>query len=466
MEAGILNGRAAFSDLVVAIDLALQYLDEVKESRIKSYPKSIQSIETADSDVKNSNFDSNFPVCRTFHVEWHGLRLIVADDTGRHFVGEQDIVVIFIQGILLRRQEKQAALKAAKDESNELKLIAQHSMELSLKSVDVLDCLQSDLSPFKRVLAMRSLPISHNSVDFCTESNGGCSKDIAVAGDAVKIWSLIGENKSYGADFQSIEIQYNPSMVVALQRFLGRLLKDVRSKHCDMLRKPIDPLCENASSIISVCDVDVQGKIDFHDIFICLNKEHQGRRLLESTFKQLSFCFERSAKGYHASGHLSALIAIDPSCGHSVAGNFIRSSQEAGDFLTFQYKTFSSRVLHFDDPFPTWILSQIGHEGKIDDFIDISVAAVEFVFLRDRTEELLDYLSNGMPRKGMGATSRAAKGFVSDRIQKRSFFCVHVDSPKIVVPRSKDYPCRFSLRLGKFAHCKYIYFRLRSTVSF
>jgi hypothetical protein len=460
VEADILNGRAAFSDLVVAIDLALQYLDEVKESHQKSFQKSAQSTETSKcEDTNECNFDGNFPVCTMFDVKWHGLRLVVADDTGRHFVGEQDLVVLFIQGIVLRRQEKRATLKTAKDESNELKLIAQYSIELSLNAVDILDCLQSDLSPFRRVLAMRPLPESNKAIDSCTGSCEGCSKDISIAGDAVKLWSLISENTSYGADFRSIEIQYNPSMVVALQRFLGRLLKDVRSKHCDLLRKSSSPSRDKAPSKVSEGNVDVQGEIHFDNIFLCLNKEHQGRRLLESTLTNLSFGFERSTQGYHASGHLSALIATDPSCSSDLARKVIRSSQQVGHFLTFQYKTFASRVLHYNDLFPTWILSQIGHDGRIDDFIEISVAAVDFVFLRDRTEELVDYLSNGMPGKGMGATSRAAKGFVNDRIQKRSFFCVHVDSPNIIVPGNKDYACRFSLRLGKFTQHKYLYFR-------
>ena len=41
---------------------------------------------------------------------------------------------------------------------------------------------------------------------------------------------------------------------------------------------------------------------------------------------------------------------------------------------------------------------------------------VRFTYLKERTDELLDYLSNGLPGKGMGATSRAAKGFSSERI--------------------------------------------------
>jgi hypothetical protein len=101
------------------------------------------------------------------------------------------------------------------------------------------------------------------------------------------------------------------------------------------------------------------------------------------------------------------------------------------------------------DAVPTWIMSKMGDGSAIDDFLDIAVATVEVVYIRGRTEELLDYLSNGMPGKGMGATSRAAKGFVSDRIRKRSFFNVHVDAPRLMIPHGQSTQSGVAVRLGK-----------------
>ena len=90
--------------------------------------------------------------------------------------------------------------------------------------------------------------------------------------------------------------------------------------------------------------------------------------------------------------------------------------------------------------------------GLIDEFLSLSVGSVKFTLLRERTEELLDYLSNGLPGKGMGMTSKAAKGFLTKRILTKSFLELNVDSPEVYVPQHETLSDSILLKLGKQHH--------------
>jgi hypothetical protein len=103
--------------------------------------------------------------------------------------------------------------------------------------------------------------------------------------------------------------------------------------------------------------------------------------------------------------------------------------------MTTKNNTFSKRILYADlsaDAIPS--LSKLGNGGAIDKILDMSVLVVKYVYLRGWTEELLDYL-NDIAGKDIGATSRTATGFVSNQIKKWSFFNVHVDAPRLMIPQ-------------------------------
>jgi hypothetical protein len=55
---------------------------------------------------------------------------------------------------------------------------------------------------------------------------------------------------------------------------------------------------------------------------------------------------------------------------------------------------------------PEWVLSLASSYEEIDDFFTVTMAATRFTCIRETTEEILDYLSNGLPPNGLGATSR------------------------------------------------------------
>lgn len=61
---------------------------------------------------------------------------------------------------------------------------------------------------------------------------------------------------------------------------------------------------------------------------------------------------------------------------------------------------------------------------------------------------MIDYLSNGLPAAGIGATTRAAKGFLECRIKTRSAMQILVKAPIIVMPRHNHTDACVSLEVG------------------
>ena len=88
---------------------------------------------------------------------------------------------------------------------------------------------------------------------------------------------------------------------------------------------------------------------------------------------------------------------------------------------------------------PEWVKLQVGQQATVetvDDCLFLSIATVRFNHIRERTGEIIDYLSNGLPGKGMGVTTRAAKGFMSKRIITRSFTNLSINAPQLFLPRN------------------------------
>ena len=473
VSADTLHARAAFSDLTVALDAGMHFLRDVKET--KASRNVATSVSPSRSVEAKESFkaieDVSLPKHRIFRAEWNGFRLVVADDSGRHFVGDQDLIAVQLHKVDYVREETRITECLASDDRSLRREPIEYSTRVRLQSLDVIDCLQSALSPFRQVLRIRSKTMGFSSVrvvaptdddddddEFTVEELPAAPSGTNDFDPGVELWSKVNESKSYGVALRSIEAQYNPSVVVALQRFLGRLTKEAKRKHSDILvasnegssgvKESDRSFSKNSQSVV------IHGSIGVRYISFCLNKEHQRRRLLEAVVLGSHIDMEWNANGSCISGHIGGLEATDPTGKRDgIVPDVVRSPPGIEKFVSFQYRTFLKRKIESDSlngSIPSWILTHVDEKRGIDDFLDISVAPVEVVFVRERTEELLDYLSNGMPGKGMGATSRAAKGFVSDRIQKRSFFNVHIDAPRLIIPQGQASQSSVSLRFGKW----------------
>ena len=282
--------------------------------------------------------------------------------------------------------------------------------------------------------------------------------------------------QEYDFRFRSFAVQWNPSTIIAMQRFLGRLRKESKIIAVQVFHSQFDNLIDGSKTYEaneSQTDVDsdisgansvIRANIQIDSLTLCMNKEHQRRRLLELTLSSCNVVMRSSEQGMTIEGQLGDLSAFD-SDKYVIDGfsqEFITENnrnvlsvltdngvENTGKFLHIQYKTFTKKATSASKAdVPKWVKSNLPSPDDIDDFLSLTVAATRFTYLKERTDELLDYLSNGLPGKGMGATSRAAKGFISRRIQTRSFLQLRVNSPQIYVPQHEMAEQGLALKLG------------------
>jgi hypothetical protein len=571
ISADVLQARAAYSDMAIAIDVCLSVFHTSQEDNshqsgyalasplsTKSYSDpGIKSAVAMDSSADSS---SDIIVCVTpikniFDIECDGLELLVVDDSGRHFAGIQDLIILSLGKVRFSREDAQGN----RDEGTVQKVEKTVSMKLRLYSLDLYDCLQPEKSPFRLAGSSRSGATGLQTVRYSMtvpEDNAvftpalkrrgmawtkysmeadekwgfgpsSClvgriqqlvserichgrdsfEKPIAVSstgsreahqkGDPSELiefhsFSCGGVSQDYHLKLRSLALQWNPSTVIAIQRFLGRLQKESKNKAVRVFRQQLDDIISpqvaqdsedqvnDGGEMASIeTSVSVKAVVEVDSLTICLNKEHQHRRLLEVTLAACSLELESSDEGLRLGGRLGDFNAWDPDNYESRASSdpvtlshqnrsvlkvaATREEFSAGNdstrvppkrhaFLEVHYRTFKKKPVPAESAseVPAWVQSHIAETGDIDDYLSLSVAALQVTYLRERTEEILDYLSNGLPGKGMGATSRAAKGFLKNRILTKSFLELHVDSPQVLIPQHEAVADGITLKLGEY----------------
>jgi hypothetical protein len=280
---------------------------------------------------------------------------------------------------------------------------------------------------------------------------------------------LSGENhQEIDIRFRSFTVQWNPSTVIAVQRFLGRLKKESKAiavQFDDILGASGKVSMLSGKDYVDSQDRTVTMNVQIDELTVCLNKEHQYRRLLELRFSECKVQLNTSSNGTMIDCSLTDFSATDKdrytfgTAEEKSVTDDIRSvvsvlkagsASSTERFLRIVYKKFSEQTSSFARAeVPSWILSHSASEGGIDDILIVNIASIRIIYLKQRTDEILDYLSNGLPGKGMGATSRAAPPFISRRIQSKSFLQLQVNSPQLYIPQHETETRGLSLRLGK-----------------
>ncbi len=431
--------------------------------------------------------------------------------SGRHFSGYQELAILSIGKTLFSRHESVAGIS---------------SMKLWLDCLDLFDCLQPVNSPFRNTASSHSnvmgihasMEVNPNNVHagknsnigkgsirkmpwntFATKHNGirhfesaqalrqriietstQCSHYLWGEGGEGPTPGLIeiackftGESyQEYDIRFRKFAVQWNPSSVIAIQRFLGRLRKESKLIAGQVVEKQVDDMvdrsrsAQNSQNKTSPRSTSViRANIQIDSLTLCMNKEHQNRRLLELTLSSCSAAMHSSEQGITIEGGIGDLAAFDRDK-YVMSGldqesiitknrNVLTVLKDTGlenseKFLRLQYRTFTKKATSESKAdVPHWVKSNLPSPDDIDDFLSLTIAATRFTYLKERTDELLDYLSNGLPGKGMGATSRAAKGFISSRIQTRSFLQLQVNPSQIYVPQHEMAEQGIGLKLGK-----------------
>jgi len=293
---------------------------------------------------------------------------------------------------------------------------------------------------------------------------------------------------------QPISLEWNPGTVVALQRFLGRSYKQYRLSSCLGCELDSTSVSSKDPKLSSTCDQHVVQQsrpqpikitLNLKQISMNLNKENQSRRLLEASIEGLSLSFSQDSLGrIDVKGSLEDIIVHDSQAnllskgmsycnskmiyaadklGPSIrnetsrlAGEecfivpieallsfrFQKSHHQVNEAFSEEHRTLGNQS--FVD-LPPWVAKRA---GPITDFLTVSLRSLVFVYLAERTAELIDYLSNGLPGRGMGKTAEAAKCLLDSRIQTRSAMSIRIEAPIIRLPKNVIAITGINVRIG------------------
>jgi hypothetical protein len=505
ISAEIVKARAAFSDMIIALDVSLRLLRDVRGGRkgAREYPRASEALLPKNQQgvrklVSEDDVDHTEEQASLLSVNIDGFHLVVVDDSMRHFASAQELIS-FSLGRLVLSRNKVSSL-ALLDDERKTSLSDKHcpasSFVARIERLDLMDHLQKQESPFRKAASclpptkqcpsgvgterVPTLVLDWNTYRNLEDPKWGYVSSSALC-DLMKIqhakseilrsfpavleyhgFLVDGVKREHALDINSFSMQWNPSTVIALQRFLGRLMKEVRKRSKDLESRDASPLQNSAgdsTSQLSHVSTPLEAVFSIGMLSICLNKEHQNRRLLRVALAgtKISMTVDRN-KNFTYVGRVEDVEAWDEDnykrraileehrAHLKVLGKSVSPQQAAPAFFQVRYSKFSFGST--TEP-PSWVMEKLNQEN-IDDYLNISVGAVQVTYLRERTEELIDYLSNGLPGKGMGATSKAAKVFINRRMQTRSFLDLTVAAPQLRIPQSADAENGLLLRLGDF----------------
>ena len=507
VAAEVLKARAAFSDMIVAVKVFRQLMKDIgmQQDRKKSEDsKTLFKNSTTDQSPRIAEDSPQRSLNCSIHVD--GFEILVVDDSMRHFANSQELLSFSLGQFVFLREEFsgvhsmqfETGIKCPSEASCPGSL-----MVIRVSSIDLVDYLQTPGSRFRIAAtsrpndsAFQSKPRNDDRLFelhvYSTTGNTSsgyepspnllrmlrsrCTElpsDISEWPFAYDNLLLHGVSRNHKVEAHALAMQWNPSTVIAMQRFLGRLSKEMHFKpNAEVVEGgPGLPLQDSRNvseaprdSSRDVLELPMEVVISMKSLSVCLNKEHQNRRLLKAILTDIRVAMAIDAKanstfvgGVHDvqawdEDTYTSLFILDENRSvlrvmRDLDG---RSDGHEFPFLTFQYSTYAKNGLAFLDGLPTWITEKLNYStGKgIDDYLSISIASVQLTYIRGRAEELVDFLTNGLPGKGMGLTSNAAKGFINKRIQTRSFLNLDIAAPLLRIPQHEESANGVILHLG------------------
>ena len=145
------------------------------------------------------------------------------------------------------------------------------------------------------------------------------------------------------------------------------------------------------------------------------DKEYQQRRLLDGFVSGIKINFEYKEQSLMLEGSIENFRVWDPDMSKTTSDrnrHLIRlidcdrnGEDDETNFFSFRYRAF--KTLHIrqneHESLPDWIEKKIV-TGDIDDYLTAKIRPLEFIYLRERTAEIADYLNNGLPGETCGYT--------------------------------------------------------------
>ncbi|GMI12097.1 hypothetical protein TrVE_jg1786 [Triparma verrucosa] len=468
VDCEVVRARAKYTDMSLAVDVGLQLMSDLKSDGNEQ-----QQDEEMSNEPPAPSYDKS-----EVKMNCSGVSLLVVDNSERHFSGSQELVKLELGGLEYVNSSNKS------DDSENTKL--------TLRKIEMIDYLQPMESPFRLAACSYENLFEEGMEEETGDGDEGRLRweDVVVQKDpewgygAVSPISLIeaaptpsnlitltktstSDSNNIDLKCQEIAFQWNPNTVIALQRFLGRLKKEAtgkiggkenelnlkRSKSFNQL-PPGSPAISPSPSATALSDaggnVDVKrtvASITLSSLSVCLNKEHEGRRLLRCGLSSIVLNLrDEGLKGKSVSAVIGGFVATDPSANLLDENReVVKQEGKEGELIVIEYFRISGEG--GEDVAKAAKAGYVDHirslgkpnfnASSFDSFMKIAVKPISVNLVAGRTLELADYLSNGLPGKGMGVVGGKAKGFLKEKAKTRSSLCVEVAPPTIVIPRNK-----------------------------
>ena len=229
VDSEIVRARAKYTDMSLAVDVALQLVADFKSDSSDEQPTPHEPKGPQDEGKKSLT-----------SVHCGGASLLVIDNSERHFSGAQELVQLSLAGIEYEERIDGTA----------------STTEVILRKLEMVDFLQPLNSPFRLAACSyendfeRSMGDAEIKADegrlawamfvvkekeWGYESPPPISPPTMTADQQNRSLIALGiasspERKTIDLKCDTVAFQWNPSTIIALQRFAGRLRKEVRAR--------------------------------------------------------------------------------------------------------------------------------------------------------------------------------------------------------------------------------------------
>lgn len=398
-----IRARAAYSDLSLAMNLISQL---VNDTRHKKDDEGVDDEKLGTSSSENdlvtkdtSSHSSLRPIKTAINARLDGFILLIIDDSLKHFAAAQELIKMSIAGLEYNL-------------NTEIHDIETSSMEVRLGSLNIIDYLQHVESPY-RVVATSNKTFNHSLEsdkfmfvttlswkEYCIQDNQSWgfnlspsmilliqADQIASSSYLIEILNRSVENKcdEFDVRFRTLNVQWNPSTIVALKRFFEGLQAEQQKIESSSLtakeshtltqsaqqdemdnthqdRTPRSELKQNVKHFRALLNVE--------KLTIYLNKEQQGRRLLQVTYSGARVAYDQSKNGLmKVVATVEDFYAIDPNLKSSnrMVLEVLRKTNEEKMLMSVHYETFLGGTPESKN---NWVNEKA---GKIDDFLSIEL---------------------------------------------------------------------------------------------
>ena len=424
LEIGNLRSKALFSDLNVTCEVMMKLSSDFLVRRKSQKKASLDARDKSASKISVQRYATSDSV----QLRCREVSITIVDDSLRHFASSQDVIGAVLADISFDRRQA-PTIPSSSSSIIEMEDV----MEASIQEIQIIDHLQSELSPYRSAFVAKDVV----QLDFMSLPTRAHRSFASSTRPHALYMSRKKDNETcrYELDVRQLALQYNPTMVIALQRFMGRLRKRVQtaySRFQSTTNSDSSPQISTApTERSSVCILNAR----LESFALSLNKEHRDRRLAEVSVQTIEVNASRSNEVAEASITVEDLKVFDSDSKEISDKNrfLLKVSDMSGPFLDVKLLS-CAKSADESSPLPDWARA-ITQDQEADDLIQITIGGLDVVFLPGRTSELADYFKNALPGKSMGISAPISKASVPKKSRNTRLFKLFSERSNVYIPR-------------------------------